>query len=1606
MLPAFVFRSNVMLLSLFARSLEAYRTKHPSRRRHSPRLTRFSFRPCIESLEDRAVPSAVSWVGPSGGDWDTPANWSTGNLPGPADDVQISSALQVNHTSGNTEEIHSLSTVANSILNLTSGALCLDAASTLNGNFNLSNASLEGAGAVTLNGSFSWQGGNVGNYFRANHGSGAVTVNGALTISGDNLTERLQANRVLTTNGPVSWSGNSNFIQISGNSSWVNNGSFAASTNTALQRNDEYCTFTNAGTFTCSSPGVLEIQVTFINQNAVVVQSGTLQLEHGGNTAGSAPTFTASPGAFLAFENGIYTLQTATPSTPVLHGGGTVRIFDNPTLRIDGSVTDDATDTSFTGGTLSGSGTITFADQLDWIGATMNGAGVTNVTGTLNLPGNGNNSTETLDTRTLNTSGTALWSGTNNTIQLTGPATWLNTGVFNAAGDNAMNVPGGTGYTQLRFINAAGATFKKTAGTTSTDISVPFNNSGTVDVQAAKLNLILGGTSGSTGLFLAEPGTHLAFPNALNTTNFTGGTALGGGGTVDFNGGTVVVSGTVTDNATTTTLSSGTLTGNGTFTVNNTLLWTGGQMLGQGTTLVNTQVISNTLVPAVLNVDTTSNSVTLDTRTLTIKGQMNWVAGGNNINLNDGAVLSTVKGTIGTTAYTGAFNIQVTTNTSINNSGYTASILNQGNLTKTAASTGQTAIGHGGYVELVNSGTVTVAGGQLSLQGGGVNTKAVSLASGATLEFPNTYYALAGGTNISGQGTVLLDGGTVDVTGTASVSAAVAFSQGTLEGGGSLTVSGAFAWMGGTMIGSGTTTISGPLQLSTANTSVTLDGRSLKTTSSASTWAGNNNTFNLRDGAVYTNSGTLTVSGTENLNNAGGVGTPFFVNTGTLTTSGSGALLTVNVPVTNTGTIRVSNATTINLRGGGTNSKNLTIGTGTGAPNTILEVSEGTFVFTTGTAVSGPGTLQLDPGFNGTRVLAIEASMIIPANVVMTGGSLFVDGTTLTVSKEMDWSGGTMTGSGAVLIAQNTGVLKIQGNATTEAIDTATLSIAGSATWSGTGNGIVLYNGAVLQILASGTFTAQNDEVMTHSGNGGSLRSVVWNFGHFTKSAGAGGNPATALNLPFNNAGTLTVAAGNLLLQDGGDSSTAANSFIVSGSSATLGFQYGTMVLGNTTIKGPGQVQVLSATLNVNGAVTEVAGGNLLLKPTGTIGGDGPSSVLTLNGAFHWTGGTINGDGVLNNYGNFLLESDGTGEGLTSRQFNNYATVTWSGENNNFFINTGAVFTNVGTFTVRNNQLLGTGQGGPGIFHNLGKFIKDVDTETNMASTTEISLPFNNDGTATIKAGIVQLDYDGNGSGTFSMAAGTLLRFSGGQGPGIATLTSATAITGAGSVEVDYADELDVTGYQIGGSTSITGGGTLHVFGNSQTGTFSNNGGLAVISDGAVFRVTAGNYVQGADLGAGLTGGETDLENATMTFTAGGMVDVRSGSFYGLGTINGSFQNAGVLYAGGGSSLDGQGIGVLTINGGNYQQTSSGDLVISLSGTGFDQLVVHKVNGVGGTANLAGAVSVDYVFGNPPPNSATFTFLSASSLGGDFTSFFGTGTFQRGTSTYSFKTAS
>jgi len=140
-----------MRLSWFFRRPK--RDEHLADHRQGRSVRQIVFRPVLEALEDRLAPAVVNWIGSGSGNWDNAANWSSGNVPGPTDDVVINttSAATITIQSGDDLSLKSLMMGTQVALSVTGGSLVVAANSPLSGSLSMTGGSLTAAGpGVTL----------------------------------------------------------------------------------------------------------------------------------------------------------------------------------------------------------------------------------------------------------------------------------------------------------------------------------------------------------------------------------------------------------------------------------------------------------------------------------------------------------------------------------------------------------------------------------------------------------------------------------------------------------------------------------------------------------------------------------------------------------------------------------------------------------------------------------------------------------------------------------------------------------------------------------------------------------------------------------------------------------------------------------------------------------------------------------------------------------------------------------------------------------------------------------------------------------------------------------------------------------------------------------------------------------------------------------------------------------------------------------------------------------------------------------------------------------------------------------------------------------------
>ncbi|MEM8671696.1 MAG: hypothetical protein AAGG48_29530, partial [Planctomycetota bacterium] len=217
----------------------------------------------------RRVLATVLWDG-GGGDlnWNNADNWSTGSLPGVADDViipDLSPDITINHTSGSTT-INSLASAES--ISISGGAIDIQENSTIAANLTLGNSSsarLSGSGDITVGGTFDWSGGRL-------EGTGTLITAGDSNFSGSTKT----IERSVENQGDVTWTSGS--IQISsGGYTNLAGATFDAQTSASLTGSTSSDGFTNAGTFIRSSnSSTTNIFAPFDNSGALDVQLGAI----------------------------------------------------------------------------------------------------------------------------------------------------------------------------------------------------------------------------------------------------------------------------------------------------------------------------------------------------------------------------------------------------------------------------------------------------------------------------------------------------------------------------------------------------------------------------------------------------------------------------------------------------------------------------------------------------------------------------------------------------------------------------------------------------------------------------------------------------------------------------------------------------------------------------------------------------------------------------------------------------------------------------------------------------------------------------------------------------------------------------------------------------------------------------------------------------------------------------------------------------------------------------------------------------------------------------------------------------------------------------------
>jgi len=599
-------------------------------------------------------------------------------------------------------------------------------------------------------------------------------------------------------------------------------------------------------------------------------------------------------------------------------------------------------------------------------------------------------------------------------------------------------------------------------------------------------------------------------------------------------------------------------------------------------------------------------------------------------------------------------------------------------------------------------------------------------------------------------------------------------------------VNGTYNFFGGTANGAGTLQVNGGMdwQLGDISTNVILSSSAISGKSTGNTGGiqngvlTNNGAFTWSGGTITLGNGTfangvtgvITLTGDNTMNN--NFGAHNLANAGTFTKNGGAGTTTINVAGSNSGTINVTT---------GIISYSSISFANTGTINSVsgkkFTVSGGNFSLNTGSKSTGLGNFELAGG--SVTVNAPAATPATATNYLHSGGTINGTGT-LQVNGGMDWQLGDISTN--VILSSSAVSGKSTGS--TGGIQNGVLTNNGAFTWSG--GTITLGNGTFAN-GGTGVITVTGDNVMNNNFGAHNLA----NAGTFTKNGGAG---TTTINVAGSNSGTINVTTGIIsyssssFANTGTINSVSGKKFTVSGGNFSL----------NTGSKstGAGNFELAGGSVTVNALAATPATATNYLHSGGTINGPG---TLLVNGGMDWQLGDISTNVILGNSaisGKSTVNTGGIQNGvLTNNGAFNWSAGTITLGNGTFANGVTGVITVTGDNTMNNNF-------GAHLFANGGTFTKNTNTgATTLAVSTE--------NTGAIK-GIGTLNFASGFTSNGIIAPGT--------STGLLTINGAQPLSANSILNIEMFDGSRAgTGHdQLGRNGSITLAGILTV---TETGT-------------------------------------------------------------------------------------------------------------------------------------------------------------------------------------------
>ena len=1212
----------------------------------------------------------------------------------------------------------------------------------------------------------------------------------------------------------------------------------------------------------------------------------------------------AAGGATVVHDSTIDTVHSLSASTPLLLSGGELQLSSTSSVSV----------LTQSGGTLDGSGDLTITSNLTWSGGTESGTGQTLILGAsaeADLT-----SSEILDGREMDIDAAFISIRGSNFLMKDGALLNLNGGGANlslAQGTSILNFGGAIPKINLSALTS----FTMTSGSGSSQIQPDLTIGGNVSVSG---ELILnGGAEDLGGNLTVNSGAVLEL--AATSVNLHT-SSVSGSGDVRLENGTLLVNTPVS--MPNLTQSAGTLDGSGDLTITSNFNWSGGTETGSG----RTHIASSTHAQL-------PNSEILDGREFDVDGGFFSVSGSNFlmkdgavVNLNAGAVLLLAQGT-SILNFGGAepkLNIDSQSSLSMSSSGSGLSQL-QADLTISGSATVNGSLQLAGNVDDVTGNVTVNAGGTLIIAQGN------SLAFETTSFFENDglLRVTSGQTllasEIHGPGSLSLEGGELTLSVLQSIPT-LTQSGGTLDGSGSLSITGNLTWSGGTESGTGQTLIAGSAEADLTNSEI-LDGRETDIDAAFISISGSN--FLMKDGAALKlNGGGASLSlaqGTSILNFGGALPQ---INFSALTSftlaSGSGSSqiqpnLTTSANFFVNGDL-ILDGSSDDLGG------NLTVNSGA-----VLELAA-TSVNLHSSSVSGSGDVRLE---NGTLLVNTPVSM---PNLTQSSGT--VDGTSnLTITSNLIWSGGTETGTGQTHIA----ALAQAQLPTSEILDGREFDVDGGVL-SVSGSNFLMKDGAVLNLNGGAALLlAQGTSILNFGGAAPKLNINAQS----TLSVSSSGSGASRILVDINDSGTLSILSSqvqvtNLIQNPGSDleiqiSGSAAGQFgeLVASGTAVLGGSLNVTLANGFTPKNNDTFDILDATA-ISGHFSDThlpifSNGQITLTQTAT---NLSLSTAALNNGV-WTGlGDGHSWGDPNNWSNDVLP--GSSDDVLIHDSNGHVVIHDANDDTVHSLTaTTAILLSGGTLTllapstaIDFNQSGGvlTGadltvtdeldwqrgtQTGPGTTHI------PVDAILNLMDSPEMDgRHFVVDGTANLSGSALFMDdgaiFDDNGTfniqgdqgiltnigvtPTFNISTGGVLeKNGGGQDSEIAV-----NLNSQGTIFLDTG-RLTLDGPQVVLDGPTAAAAVTELVINSPSFTLGSSLAASITGDGAITFAGGSATIQGAYL----VGGLTTLAGGTLTLQHGVGVtnfDQSGGTVSGPGdlTVNGIFNWSNGAQSGGGTT--------------------------------------------------------------------------------------------------------